>query len=51
VFYDVFAMGTSSLFHVNYIYKVFVWFLARLLRLFMSDDGPADGLKLVTYKM
>jgi len=43
--YDAFLMRTEFLSHVN---KVFVWFLARFLTLYTSDDGLANEAKLVT---
>jgi len=43
--YDAFLMRMGFLSHVN---KVFVLFFARLLTLYISDDGLANEPKLVT---
>ena len=46
MFYDISVTGTRSLSHIN-IYG-FLRFFARVLTLYRSDDGLANGLKLVT---
>jgi len=45
--YDAFLMRTRFLSNVN---KVFVWFVAMLWSLYMSDDGLVNEPKLVTQR-
>jgi len=46
MFSDVFLMGTRYFSHVNI--EGFCMVVARLLTLYGSDDGLANGRKLVT---
>jgi hypothetical protein len=44
--YDAYVMGMRSLLHINIV--SFYGFFYKVLDLYRSDEGLANGLKLVT---